>query len=232
MLDAALSWARSRTSLPFGAIVVALVCGTSAFLVACRSETEDGAAAEVQRTLTALRGVPQDGITLGTPDASATLTAYVDVTTRTELLDPPVFAQVIRDFVRPGRLRIQLRTVPAGDEAIASDSGWAAARALQAAGVQDRLWDLYAVFDADYIGVLSDEDLRTMGRSVPGLDVPGMLREARSPRIRKAIERALAYAQAARITTTPAFVLQRTDGAPIVLRGSLVRGLQQNLGGV
>jgi protein-disulfide isomerase len=222
--------ARKRTrSVVFALVTIGVVCGASVGLVACRQQSGAAAADPTRQTLPLLRGVPQDGITLGTAAAPATLTAYVDVTTRTELLDPATFASIMRDYVRPGRLRIQLRTVPSEDEAVTSDSGWAAARALQAAGLQNHLWDLYVVFDADYIGVLTDDDLRVMARSVPALDTPAMLRDARSERIGLAIRRAERYAQDAGLTTLPAFVVAQQDGPVQRLRGPLRRALAQVL---
>jgi protein-disulfide isomerase len=214
----------------FRALAIPCVVAVTA-AAGCR-DAQSANLSPTARTLAALSGVPQDGITLGRRDAPVTLTVYSDVTTRIDLLDGTTFDRIMRRYVRPGRLRIQLRTVPETPDPQATESNWQAARALQAAGIQDRLWQLYAIFDAEYIGSLSDEDLRAMARSVRGLDAAELLRDARSDRVTQAINRAVGFAQSGKVTSLPAFVLQRNGGPPLKLHGALEKAVDSTLAGV
>jgi protein-disulfide isomerase len=84
------------------------------------------------------RGIPQDGIVLGSPHAPVTLVEYAD-------LQCPDCAQwardafptIVKEYVRAGRVRIVFR----GLSFIGADSD-AALRAALAAGQQARLWDV------------------------------------------------------------------------------------------
>lgn len=161
-----------------------------------------------------LGGIPQDGPILGSPDAPVTLVEYAD-------LQCPfcrqwaafAFPELVRDYVRPGKLKIEFR----GLAFLGSDSVTALRTAL-AAGLQDRLWNvvdlLFRNQGAENSGWVTHALLTDIGDSVEGLDTTRMLTELGSTGVREAMLAATRAADAARVTGTPTFELGRT-GAPL-----------------
>jgi protein-disulfide isomerase len=158
-----------------------------------------------------LDGIPQSGTVLGSPDAPATLVEYGD-------LQCPYCAswatgalpELVRDYVRPGKLRIEFR----GLAFIGPDSD-AGLRAALAAANQGKLWHvvdlLYRNQGAENSGWLTDDLLRQVGTTVPGLDVERMLGGRAATQ--QEVEAARAAAVAAGIQGTPAFEVGPTGGA-------------------
>jgi len=162
-----------------------------------------------------LRGLPQDGIVLGRPDAPLTVVEYAD-------LQCPYCAQwsrdafptIVDDYVRTGRVRMVFR----GMAFIGPDSD-TALRAALAAGEQDRLWDvvhaLYARQGAENSGWVTTDLLRGLGRS--GLDAERMLDESHSPAVARQLDAAAEAAAAAHVPGTPYFEAGPTGGALVPL---------------
>jgi hypothetical protein len=194
-----------------------------------RSTPVDSSLTEARSSLQLLRGVPEDGITLGSATAPATLVAYVDATYRSEMFEPSVLRALVKDYVRPGRLKIQVRTLSNDTGQDDSDGALAAENVLQAAGLQDRLWQLYAFLNARYTGVLDATDLTQAASLIPGLDAAAVVREARSPRVIAAVARSDAYAAASAVTDPPVFFVQKSVAgstpARLSSRGPLLRHL-------
>ncbi len=124
------------------ALLIAALLGTGAFSgsdPAKDASVVDGVKG-TKETTALLRGVPQDGIVLGRPDAPVTVVEFVD-------LKCPVcrsFVQkeaptVVRDLVRPGKANLEVRIL--GLEQFRPDTllGRTAVHALAA---EDRAWDL------------------------------------------------------------------------------------------
>src|SRR5512143_3607816 len=131
-----LTWG-ARVPQALWAMALAVACAV-VIVVAARSTPSGGQSQATGATPAMLRGIPQDGITLGRLSAPATLTAYVDPAFMSgELSDPATLRHLVDADVRPGRLKIQLRTVPSYDVPSLTDQGVPGARALQAAGLQN-----------------------------------------------------------------------------------------------
>jgi protein-disulfide isomerase len=221
---------REQTRLPVHPLVVALVGAAviAAALVAASllgSGSAQGEPAASQRRVAApverdplFRGIPQDGIALGSPQAPVTLVEYAD-------LQCPYCAQWARDafptiveqYVRGGRVRVVFRGLAfIGPE---SDS---ALRAALAAGEQDRLWDvvhgLFVQQGAENSGWVSEALLRSFGGT--GLDTQRMLESTESPWVERQLAAAGRAAERAGVPGTPFFQAGRTGGALTPLRVS------------
>lgn len=184
----------------------------AASLVLSGGDEGDGAALTVAQA-TAVEGIPQDGVFLGAPDAPVALVEYAD-------LQCPYCAQfandalpeLIEDYVRPGRLRIEFR----GLAFIGEDSVKALRYAL-AAGLQDRLWHvtelLFANQGEENAGWVTDDLLDAIGAAVEGLDVERWKRDAESAEVTAQIDRAARQADADGVSGTPTFRVGRRGAA-------------------
>jgi protein-disulfide isomerase len=153
---------------------------------------------------TLLRGIPQQGAALGSPSAPVTLIEYAD-------LQCPycgewarnVFPQLVRDYVRTGKLRIVYR----GLAFIGPDS-YTALQTAVAAGRRGKLWDVvHLLFErqgAENMGWVDEELLREVVRAagIPNLPVPSSV----DATIRSTARRAAA----AGVGATPSFEIGLT----------------------
>ena len=168
------------------------------------------AAGEVEQLLA---GIPQDGLAIGDPDAPVTLLEFAD-------LQCPFCAQwadeafpaLVDEYVRDGRLRIEFRPM-----AFIGEDSARAARAVLAAGEQDRLWHalelLYGAQGAENSGWVSEELLRAVGASVDGLEGDALVSAAEGDEgLDERIAQSRGEANANGIDSTPSFMLGRTGG--------------------
>ncbi|MBI5106652.1 MAG: thioredoxin domain-containing protein [Solirubrobacterales bacterium] len=168
--------------------------------------------AGARETRALLAGIPQDGITLGRADAPLTLVEFADpqcpFCRRYTVGAQP---QVIRRYVRTGKLKIELRMLAV----LGRDSGRAAA-VLAAATAQDRLWNasdlMYYNQGAENSGYVTDAWLRGVLGAVPGLDVERALAGADGPAAAKLLTDARTLAIRNAVDRTPTFLLGRTGG--------------------
>jgi protein-disulfide isomerase len=159
-------------------------------------------------------GIPQKGVTLGEPDAPATLIEFAD-------LQCPFCAQyttgalptVIQDYVRSGRLKMQLRLL----RFIGPDSE-RGAEVAAAATMQNKGWDYSDLFyrnqGQENSGYATDAFLERVARETPGLDVNQLESDLDSPPAQKLIREAERQANQLGVSGTPTFFIQKGNGAP------------------
>jgi protein-disulfide isomerase len=205
------------------ALAVVLTCGLiAASLVGASGDerkTVPPSTSQLAGDPALLRGLPQRGRILGSPNAPVTLVEYAD-------LQCPycaqwarsAFPELVRDYVRPGHVRIEFR----GLAFLGPDSDLALRTAL-AAGNQNRLWDvvhlLYANQGAENGGWVTEDLLDGIGAAIPGLNARRMLGQRWSPRVEREVAGAATAAERDGISGTPAFLAGPTGGKlePIVL---------------
>ena len=161
-----------------------------------------------------LRGIPQQGVDLGSPKAPVTLYEFAD-------LQCPYCAQwernalpeIIRKYVRPGKVRI----VFIGMTFLGPDSAKAFSAAL-AAGRQNRFWNvaelLYLNQGTENTGWVTDSLVRSVGKLVKGLNVTKMLAVRSSKGVKVQLAAASNLAASAGIDKTPSFAVGKTNAAP------------------
>ena len=155
----------------------------------------------------ALRGIPQSGMSLGSPDAPVTMVEFAD-------LQCPfcaeyhrnVFPELLDRFVRTGRLRLELRLL----RFIGEDSDRLARTAAAAAG-QDRMWQFVGLAfqrqGAENSGYATDAFINELAADA---GLAGVDAGARAERLIRQDEQA---ARAAGIESTPSFLIGPTGGA-------------------
>ncbi len=207
------------------AAVVLVAAGLAAVLIAVsvaggKDEPSAGTVHGVAETQALLEGIPQQGNVLGKPGAPVTIVEYADY-------QCPFCAQwavdtlpaIVDEYVRPGNVKIVFQGI-----AIIGDDSVTALQAAVSAGMQDKLWNvgelLFHNQGAENSGWVTDDLLRDIGASVPGLDVDAMMDGRESAEVADAIGAAQADAQAGGITGTPSFEITKTGGQPTLLQGA------------
>ena len=159
------------------------------------------------RTLALLQGIPQRGITLGNPQAPATMVEFGD-------LQCPACAefavkalpQIISRYVRTGRLRLTFYPL----DILGSDSTRAARMAL-ALAQQNRMWQfaelMYRNQGLEQSGFVTERYMRALASAIPGVDVSRALAVRSSQATSAQLAAARARARAAHVSSTPSFLL-------------------------
>jgi protein-disulfide isomerase len=171
----------------------------------------------VSETRAMLRGIPQNGTSLGDPKAPVVLTEFAD-------LQCPfcaeyatgVLPQIIERYVRTGKLRLELRL----RRFLGADSD-VAGRAAEAAATRDRMWNFVDLFyrnqGTENTGYVTDAFLTRIAR---GAGVPPSLvvkSATKGAALERPLQQAEAEAQAAGQTATPAFLIGPIGGQGKVL---------------
>jgi protein-disulfide isomerase len=206
---------RKRLYLAAGAVAAAAAAILIAISVAGGSGDGQAEAKPVTggaETAALLRGIPQRGTTLGSPDAPVKLVEYADLQcVYCAAWARDVFPTLVRDYVRPGKVQLELR----GMTFVGPDSDTALRTAL-AASQQNRLWHLVELVflnqGAENSGWVSDSLLRGALAQIPGVDADKVLAARDSAAVTALVERSARQAQAAGINSTPSFLLGRTGG--------------------
>jgi protein-disulfide isomerase len=153
-----------------------------------------------------LRGIPQHGSSLGDPKAPLVLTEFADLQCPyCGQYATKVLPQVIDRYVRTGKLRLELRL----RDFLGPDSD-TAARAAQAAGSRNRMWNFTDAFyrnqGQENSGYVTDDFL---ARIATAAGVPAKLAVdgSKSPALKQPALDADAQANAAGLTGTPGFIL-------------------------
>ena len=177
------------------------------------SNTQSLAAAsrEVERQFA---GIPQSGITLGKPDAPATVMEFAD-------LQCPycggfareVLPGVIDRYLRSGRVKLEFHTV-----SILGPDSELAARAAAAAAQQNRIWQYTELFyrnqQVENSGYVNNDFLRRIADATPGLDVQRAVAQRDSPGSVRLVQDSAAEATRLGVNSTPTFFVRKGGGRP------------------
>ncbi len=195
------TWAWVAIALGIAAVLGGVLIGASKFGASDEPTPETTASGELafaDEVEAMLDGIPQDGLSLGDPDAPVTLVEFAD-------LQCPFCAEWARealpvyvdDYVRTGQMRIEFQPLTF----IGNESQSAAEIAI-AAGQQDKAWNaidlIYRNQGAENSGWFSSEFIAALGRSIPGLDADQMLTDAAGEAPPMILEDASAFDRAKR----------------------------------
>lgn len=206
---------RERRLLRLGGITALIAIAAITALIAISQGGESGGdsriegAAEVEAHLS---GIPQQGASLGRPDAPVTVVEFGDLQCPVcRDYSTGVVAELIEGPVREGRARLEFR-----NWAIVGEQSEQAAAAAFAAGRQDRLWSFTELFyrnqGFENSGYVTAEFLRAIAE---GAGVPNLARWERERglgRWRKELAANARQADAHGFTGTPSFLVLGPDG--------------------
>ena len=191
------------------AIVVAVIVivaggGSNGGGPPAKGEAAAGAAA----TQRLFAGIPPTGTTLGDPKAPATLVVFADLQCPfCREYDQNVVPTLVQRYVRPGKLRLELREIGLLGPDSLKGAAWA-----QAAARQNRLYQFAGLFYANQgsenSGYVTGEFLAKIA-SAAGMDVAQARRDAGLPSVRQALARTSEIARSAGVNATPTFFAGR-----------------------
>jgi protein-disulfide isomerase len=196
-----------------GAIMLALVLVLASVISSGGSKPPAGnipiTAADTTKLL---EGIPQHGTVLGNPQAPVTMYEWADIQCPyCAEVSGNVFPDLVRDYIRPGKVKIQFNGVVFRG----SDSEKGLRFAL-AAAQQNKMWNvlhlMYANQGEEQSGWVSDELFASIAKHVPGLDVQKAFDARNSQTVTDQIQAAAASTNDFGVATTPSFAAGRTGG--------------------
>ncbi|MEA2436913.1 MAG: hypothetical protein QOF65_1469 [Thermoleophilaceae bacterium] len=199
-----------------GALVAAAVIVVVAIVVSSGGSSNKGSssgkAAGADQASQLLNSIPQQGTTLGNPKAPVTLLEFADLQCpfcRDYTIN--TFPSVVAKYVKTGKVKMVFQNY-----AFIGPDSLTAARAAEAAGKQNKLWNFIDIFynnqgteNTDYV---TDKFLTKIADGA-GVDANKMLTDRQDPKVDQAIALAQQAAQQAGVNSTPTFILKKA-GAP------------------
>jgi protein-disulfide isomerase len=203
--------ARSRALLQLGAVVaLAAIVVVGAILLSGGGGDDDNASAPASKAEEDVyAGIPQDGIHLGKPGAAATLVEIADLQCPfCAAYSREALPSVVRDYVRPGRVRYELHF----RSFLGRDSVRAAGAAAYAAS-ENRMYQFADAFyrnqGPEESGYADSDFIRTIARQVQGLDPEKAVAAANEPLSWPAVKAGEVFARNLGSTSTPDFYVRK-----------------------
>jgi protein-disulfide isomerase len=171
-----------------------------------------------------LAGIPQSGMTLGSPSAKVTLTEYGDLQCPVcQSLALGAQTQLIQNEVRSGKAKLVFRSLET------ASSGSPIANAFQnqqvaagAAGLQNRAWDYIELFyhqqGQEGTAYATESYLDNLARQIAGLNYSKWLADRKNPSLLTQLQSDQQAASAGGYNSTPTVIVSGPKGSsqPIV----------------
>jgi protein-disulfide isomerase len=178
--------------------------------------------ASVRDVTAILRGIPQDGLTLGDPQAPILLVEFVDLQCPfCRQFAAESWPDIVRRYIRTGKVKMELRLT-----GLLGDDSTRANKAVMAAGLQDRMWDasmrFYDVQGQEGTGYVTDRFLRDVLGGVRGLDLPRAMKDRTSRDVRDELGAVYSMQRRYGVNSTPTLMIGTDDtDLTLVARGVL-----------
>jgi protein-disulfide isomerase len=203
------------------ALVVAMTGGSSSPVTTTAKLPDAGVVTQL------FKGIPQSGDVLGSPKAPVTMIEYIDLQcSACRVFETEIMPSVIPKYVRTGKVKVEARPIVA----IGPDSE-RGRRAMEAAGVQNHAFDfaqlLYFNQGAENGNWLNDAMVQAAASSIPGLDVPALLKAQDSATVLAQLKQIDAQATADKVGGTPTIYVGKTGGAMHEVTPGLVPSVAQ-----
>lgn len=183
------------------------------------------------------KGIPQNGLTLGSPFAPVTMVEYVDLQCPfCQAFETQVFPSIVQTYVRTGKLKVVLRPV----DFIGPDSS-RGRNALIAASMQNKGFDfaeiLYDNQRVENTGWLNDSMVVQAAEGIPGLNPRLLYSQRSSSPVHRQAGNYDAAQLADKVNQTPTLFVGKTGSKGTVVnlasatdKASLVQAIKQALG--
>jgi protein-disulfide isomerase len=163
------------------------------------------------------KGIPQKGMTLGSPFAKVTMIEYIDLQCPfCQQFDTQVFPDIVSKYVRTGKVKVEARVV----DFIGSDSS-RGRKAMIAAGNQNKAFNfaeiLYFNQGTENTGWLNEDMIASAAASIPGLNVPKLLADRSSSAVAKTASDFDADMLADKVNQTPTILVGGAGAKPKVV---------------
>lgn len=178
--------------------------------------------ASVRDVTAILRGIPQDGLTLGDPQAPILLVEFVDLQCPfCRQFAAESWPDIVARYIRTGKVKMELRLT-----GLLGEDSTKANKAVMAAGLQDRMWDasmrFYDVQGQEGTGYVTDRFLRDVLGGVRGLDVARAMKDRTSDDVRDELGAVYSMQRRYGVNSTPTLMIGSDDtDLTMVARGVL-----------
>jgi len=188
------------------AVAIAVVLVAVVLAGGDSSDEDAGGGKGPASTKSALQGIPQSGIALGSPGAPVTMVEFADLQCPfCREYHENVFPELLERYVRTGKLRLELRLL----RFLGPDSD-RLARVAAAAAAQNRMWQFVGLaYDrqgAENSGYATDDFIDKLAADA------GMKRADAGSAAETLIRRDESAARRAKIQSTPSFLIGPTGG--------------------
>jgi Thioredoxin len=194
--------------------------------------------AQIQREVAELLAdIPQDGTTLGSPNAPITLVVFADLECPTvKRFVTTDFPLIIETWVRTGKVKLDYRSLET--DTVNEETFFEQEVAALAAGKQDRLWNFALTFvreqGQERTGYANEEFFTDIASQVPGLSRAQWRHDREDLSLSRKVARAVRSAHVLDMRSTPSFLVsfsKKDDGSGrSVDRESMKEELESNLG--
>jgi protein-disulfide isomerase len=156
------------------------------------------------------KGIPQQGLYLGSPFAKSQMTIYIDLQCPfCQKYETDVMPTLVKNYVRTNKVRIKVMPW-----AFIGPDSTRGQKAMFAAAKQNKAWDfaevLYFNQGVENTGWLNDSMVAQAAASVDGLDVRKLWSDRNSGSVSKQVADVAAQAAVNRVTGTPTVFVGKT----------------------
>lgn len=201
---------RRKRLLQIGSAAVFLAIVVVAVLIVVNQSESDGGDTNLEGVATVraeLKGIPQNGLTLGDPSARVVLAEFGDLQCPVcKGFAEEVVPEVIDSKVRSGAAKIEFRNFT-----IISEESIPAAAAAIAAGKQGRGWSFVELFyrnqGLEASGYVTDEFLTEIARGAGVADIAQWNKDRKSDAVLRQVQSETDEAESLGLSGTPSFVV-------------------------
>jgi protein-disulfide isomerase len=199
-----------RLSLLSGLLGTALAIVVIAAVVSTRDAneaTKPRVATPARDVTSILRGIPQDGLTLGDPKAPILLVEFADLQCPyCREFAATSWPDIVKRYIRTGKVRMELRLINVlGEDSVKAN------KAVMAAALQDRMWDasmrFYDVQGEERSGYVNDRFLRDVLKGVRGIDLARAMRDRSSAEVRDELAAVHSMQSRYAVSSTPTLMI-------------------------
>jgi protein-disulfide isomerase len=207
------TWSRRLVAL----VPVLIIAATLAVVGILGFGTSDGISKQQveQEVTTLLAGIPQQGVSLGSPRAPITVRVFADLECPTvKRFVVSYLPSIINAWVRSGSVRLEYRSLQT--DTLNERTFFRQEVAALAAGGQDKMWNFILTFvheqEPEYTGYATEDFLTDIASQVPGLDRPQWRHDREDALLSKPVAFSVHSAHARGLRHTPSFLLGVTSG--------------------